>query len=100
LVRISKPATCNHTSIKSSQTKPKKKFGKKQKPTTTAHTLNINSLTMSEFANENAGSEPVTEPLPDEIASMFDLKQKKKKKKKKVCHFLLNFLCETTHTLY
>jgi hypothetical protein len=34
---------------------------------------------MSEFVNE----EP-TEKVPDEIASMFDLKQKKKKKKKKV----------------
>jgi hypothetical protein len=39
---------------------------------------------MSEFANENPESEATTEPLPDEIASMFDLKQKKKKKKKKV----------------
>jgi hypothetical protein len=40
---------------------------------------------MSEFANEKPeGSEGVSEGVPDEIASMFDLKQKKKKKKKKV----------------
>ena len=39
---------------------------------------------MSEFANDTPEGGPVTEPLPDEIASMFDLKQKKKKKKKKV----------------
>jgi hypothetical protein len=34
---------------------------------------------MSEFVDEQP-----TEKIPDEIASMFDLKQKKKKKKKKV----------------
>ena len=43
---------------------------------------------MSEFVEEQSSNAEETaklsEPLPDEIASMFDLKQKKKKKKKKV----------------
>mmetsp|Transcript_8383 Transcript_8383/g.12483 ORF Transcript_8383/g.12483 Transcript_8383/m.12483 type:complete len:235 (+) Transcript_8383:78-782(+) len=42
---------------------------------------------MSEFVEEQSSNAEETaklsEPLPDEIASMFDLKQKKKKKKKK-----------------
>lgn len=39
---------------------------------------------MSDFVENDERTAKIEEAVPDEIASMFDLKQKKKKKKKKV----------------